>query len=66
MFTGFIHPKLCSTKHPERASGSCTAWLPEQEMLKPEIGSTDGAIDNLVYELYGLSLDEIKIVEGRE
>lgn len=35
-------------------------------MLKREIESTDRTIDNLVYELYGLSADEIKIVEGRE
>lgn len=29
-----------------------------------EIESTDGAIDRLVYELYGLSEEEIRIVEG--
>ncbi len=37
----------------------------EQEMVKREIESTDRAIDKLVYELYGLSEDEIKIVEGK-
>ena len=36
----------------------------EQEMVKREIKSTDREIDQLVYELYGLSEDEIKIVEG--
>jgi len=36
----------------------------EQEMVKREIESTDRAIDRLVYELYGLSEEEIKIVEG--
>jgi type I restriction-modification system DNA methylase subunit len=36
----------------------------EQEMLKREIESTDRAIDRLVYELYGLSEEEIGIVEG--
>ena len=36
----------------------------EQEMVKREIESTDRAIDNLVYELYGLTDEEIKIVEG--
>jgi len=36
----------------------------EQEMVKREIESTDKGIDRLVYELYGLSEDEIKIVEG--
>ncbi len=37
----------------------------EQEMVKREIVSTDRAIDKLVYELYGLSEDEIGIVEGK-
>ena len=37
----------------------------EQEMVKREIESTDGRIDRLVYELYGLTEDEIKIVEGQ-
>ncbi len=36
----------------------------EQEMVKREIESTDGMIDRLVYELYGLGEDEIRIVEG--
>jgi hypothetical protein len=36
----------------------------EQEMVKREIESTDGRIDRLVYELYGLTEDEIRIVEG--
>ena len=36
----------------------------EQEMVKREIESTDRAIDRLVYELYGLSEEEIRIVEG--
>jgi predicted type IV restriction endonuclease len=37
----------------------------EQEMLRREIESTDGQIDRLVYELYGLSEEEIKIVEAK-
>ncbi len=37
----------------------------EQEMVKREIESTDAAIDRLVYELYGLSEEEIRIVEGQ-
>ena len=36
----------------------------EQEQVKREIESTDGRIDRLVYELYGLTEEEIKIVEG--
>jgi len=37
----------------------------DKERVKREIESTDGQIDSLVYELYGLSEDEIKIVEGK-
>jgi hypothetical protein len=37
----------------------------ESEMVKREIEATDKVIDKLVYELYGLSEDEIRIVEGR-
>jgi hypothetical protein len=33
-------------------------------MVKREIESTDREIDSLVYELYRLSAEEIKIVEG--
>jgi len=36
----------------------------EKESLQREIESTDGRIDRLVYELYGLTEDEIKIVES--
>jgi hypothetical protein len=36
----------------------------EQENLKRQIDATHQQIDRLVYELYGLSEDEIKIVEG--
>ena len=36
----------------------------EKESLERQIAVTDKAIDSLVYELYGLTDDEIKIVEG--
>ena len=36
----------------------------EKESLQREIESTDGMIDRLVYELYGLTEDEIRIVES--
>ena len=36
----------------------------DKERLGREIESTDRAIDRLVYELYGLNEEEIKIVEG--
>jgi len=37
----------------------------EQESLQRYISATDKQIDLLVYELYGLTEDEIAIVEGR-
>ncbi|MBN2668686.1 MAG: transposase [Bacteroidales bacterium] len=36
----------------------------EAQTLKAEIDKTDAAIDQMVYELYGLTEEEIKIVEG--
>jgi type I restriction-modification system DNA methylase subunit len=36
----------------------------EKESLQREIAATDKQIDNLVYQLYGLTPEEIKIVEG--
>jgi hypothetical protein len=42
------------------------ATLPyQQEQLKQRITFTDKKIDTLVYELYGLSEEEVKIVEGK-
>jgi hypothetical protein len=38
----------------------------EQESLKRTIAATDKQIDALVYELYDLSEDEIRIVEGAD
>ena len=37
----------------------------EADRLTREVESVDKSIDGLVYELYGLSQDEVKIVEGR-
>ncbi len=37
----------------------------EKESLSRETEATDGQIDRLVYELYGLAEEEIKIVEGK-
>ena len=42
-----------------------SAGLPqEKEMIQRQIDTTDRQIDSLVYELYGLTEDEIAIVEG--
>jgi hypothetical protein len=37
----------------------------DQESLQRQIDATDSEIDRLVYELYGLTEDEIRIVEGK-
>lgn len=37
----------------------------EQERLQREISATDAQIDRLVYDLYGLTEEEIRIVEGK-
>ncbi|GAB6285240.1 MAG: hypothetical protein STSR0009_14410 [Methanoregula sp.] len=36
----------------------------EKTQFSRQIAATDGAIDTLVYELYGLTEEEIAIVEG--
>jgi len=38
----------------------------ENEMIERQIEATDGQTDRLVYELYELTEEEIKIVEGGE
>ena len=61
-FNGRLPRSLCSL--------AVTAG--KKEMLARQIKSTDGAIDRLVYELspsgmiYGLTEEEIRIVEGKE
>jgi hypothetical protein len=35
----------------------------ELDRLGPEITATDAEIDNLVYDLYGISAEERKIIE---
>ena len=36
----------------------------ERTLLERQISATDREIDQMVYELYGLTEEEIKIVEG--
>ena len=38
----------------------------EQESLRRQISATDRQTDVLVYELYGQTQDEFRIVEGRK
>jgi len=50
---------------PSCGYGSLNARLEQEKtMLSRQIEATDGAIDKLVYELYGLTEEEIAIVEG--
>jgi hypothetical protein len=49
-----IHKNLASAKTPQ-----------EKESVQRQVESTDRGIDRLVYELYGLSEEEIAIVEQR-
>lgn len=37
----------------------------EKTLLLRQVKATDAAIDKLVYELYGLMEEEVKIVEGK-
>jgi hypothetical protein len=60
------HDRMVSLVERMLALHKQTARTPqEQEMLQREIAATDAQIDRLVYELYGLTEDEIKIVEGK-
>jgi adenine-specific DNA-methyltransferase len=59
------HDKMVSLVERMLALHKRTPKTPqEQEMVKREIESTARAIDKLVHELYGLTEDEIRIVEG--
>jgi hypothetical protein len=42
-----------------------TGLTQEADRLMREVASVDRAIDGLVYELYGLTEEEIKIVESK-
>ena len=48
-----LHQQLAAARTPQ-----------EQTALERQIAATDTQIDRLVYDLYGLTEDEIKIVEG--
>ena len=43
---------------------SCSRTAADKELYQRQIAATDRQIDALVYELYGLAEEEIKIVEG--
>ena len=59
------HDKLVSLVERMLALHKRSASTPqEKEMIRREVESTDRGIDKLVYELYGLTEEEIAIVEG--
>jgi hypothetical protein len=43
---------------------ACSNTPTEVTMLQRQIDTTDRQIDALVYELYGLTAEEIRLVEG--
>ncbi|MBI5932774.1 MAG: Eco57I restriction-modification methylase domain-containing protein [Chloroflexi bacterium] len=49
-----LHKSLASAQSPQ-----------EKERLERQIQNTDASIDSLVYALYGLNEEEIKVVEGK-
>ena len=50
-----LHRQLAAARAPQ-----------DRTALERQIAATDTEIDRLVYQLYGLTDDEIKIVEGHE
>ena len=44
---------------------SCFRVLRHKELYQQQVEATDRQIDGLVYELYGLTEEEIGVVEGR-
>jgi hypothetical protein len=49
-----LHQQLAQAQTPQ-----------DKTMLKCQLETTDRQIDKLVYDLYGLTAEEIKIVEGQ-
>jgi len=45
--------------------GYFTEQQAKARALQAQIDKTDAAIDALVYELYGLTEEEVKVVEGK-
>ena len=44
----------------------CNTTANTLKPLKAQLAWTDGVIDQSVYRLYGLTVEEIHVVEGRE
>jgi|GEM_PF-1314958 len=60
---GFAPKRLPAQKEITEDFNECKAQI---DSIAAEISETDRAIDRLIYKLYGLTPEEIEIVEGRE
>jgi len=60
LVTRMMELKKQQARAPKKQSPSA------KQLLDQELAITDGQIDELVYELYGLSEDEIRIVEDAD
>jgi hypothetical protein len=58
-----LHKQLPATK---TAGKPAAKTEHEKTVIQRQIEATDKQIDQLVYELYALTEEEIKIVEGKE
>ena len=61
MLTNLVDKILLLNKQLRETTENSNEW----QKLKEEIEKTDKLIDQKVYELYGLTDEEIKIVEGK-
>ncbi len=59
------HPLSARPGHPHEERVETAKTGHERGVLERQSAATDGEIDRLVYELYGLSEEEIAIVEGK-
>ena len=49
--------------HRQLTAAKCAA---QKAIMQRQIDATDAEIDRLVYDLYGLTAEEIALVEGQE
>ena len=56
---------MSRTRLESRVSGKSARGKARAQPPPPEIAKLDREIDQIVYKLYGLSPDEIRIVEGQ-
>ena len=59
---GVGEPRICLGLHKQFAAAKSAA---QKGILQRQIEATDAEIDQLVYDLYGLTAEEIAIVEGQ-